>query len=417
MPHDVVARLRRCPRGHPSPPIPALLEATREDRSGWRSASLPIAVVHATSVDQVQAVMRIAHATGTPVVPRGAGTGLAGGAIASPRCDRARPVAHEPHPRDLRRRRARGRRAGRAQRRPQRPARTARALVRARPREPCDLVDRRQHRHERRRPAVREVRRDPRGRARARGRARRRPPAAHGPPHREGRHRVRPHRAPHRVRGHPRRHRRGDRAAAADHAGRRRSPSRACSPTSSGAAAASAAVTAARLRPAVLELIDAAGLARVAAHLGDDATRRTRRSRRSRPGETFLLAQADGAGAADEAAAIAERFEAAGGRVSVSTDAAAGERLLGIRRAMHPALAASGNVLIEDVAVPRSRLPEMFRAIERSARGTASRSRRSRTPATATCTRTSCSRATRCRRTSGRPPTRCSAPPSSSAAR
>ena len=31
---------------------------------------------------------------------------------------------------------------------------------------------------------------------------------------------------------------------------------------------------------------------------------------------------------------------------------------------MHPALAASGQVLIEDVAVPRSRLPEMFRAIE-----------------------------------------------------
>ena len=57
-------------------------------------------------------------------------------------------------------------------------------------------------------------------------------------------------------------------------------------------------------------------------------------------------------------------FAAAGGRVSVSTDAATGDRLLGIRRAMHPALAASGNVLIEDVAVPRSRLPEMFRAIE-----------------------------------------------------
>jgi glycolate oxidase len=50
--------------------------------------------------------------------------------------------------------------------------------------------------------------------------------------------------------------------------------------------------------------------------------------------------------------------------VTRSTDAATGERLLDIRRAMHPALAASGQVLIEDVAVPRSRLPEMFRAIE-----------------------------------------------------
>ncbi len=137
-------------------------------------------------------------------------------------------------------------------------------------------------------------------------------------------------------------------------------------PDVEGAAAASAAVTAARLRPAVLELIDAAGLARVAAHLGDDELAGTPLATLA-PGETFLLAQADGAGAADEAAAIAERFASAGGRVSVSTDAGAGDRLLDIRRAMHPALAASGNVLIEDVAVPRSRLPEMFRAIEQIA--------------------------------------------------
>ena len=82
------------------------------------------------------------------------------------------------------------------------------------------------------------------------------------------------------------------------------------------------------------------------------------------PGEAFLLAQSDAEGAGAEADAIAAVFAAAGGRVSRSADAAAGERLLDIRRAMHPALAASGQVLIEDVAVPRSRLPEMFRAIE-----------------------------------------------------
>jgi glycolate oxidase len=51
--------------------------------------------------------------------------------------------------------------------------------------------------------------------------------------------------------------------------------------------------------------------------------------------------------------------------VRVSHDADEGERLLAIRRAFHPALAATGEVLIEDVAVPRSRLPEMFDAIER----------------------------------------------------
>jgi glycolate oxidase len=51
--------------------------------------------------------------------------------------------------------------------------------------------------------------------------------------------------------------------------------------------------------------------------------------------------------------------------VRVAADAAEGERLLAIRRAFHPALAATGTVLIEDVAVPRSRMPEMFAAIER----------------------------------------------------
>src|SRR5690349_11746273 len=63
---------------------PAALDAAREDRSGWRGDTPPLAVVFAGSIDDVQQVMRIAHATSTPVVVRGAGTGLAGGAIASP---------------------------------------------------------------------------------------------------------------------------------------------------------------------------------------------------------------------------------------------------------------------------------------------------------------------------------------------
>ena len=144
----------RTPSGHAVTTDPDALEATRDDRSGWRSASLPIAVVHATSVDDVQAVMRIAHATGTPVVPRGAGTGLAGGAIASPgaivldlsRMNRILEISDadelavvEPGVlngdlNDL--------------------LAAARPLVRARSREPRDLDDRRQHRHERRRPAA-----------------------------------------------------------------------------------------------------------------------------------------------------------------------------------------------------------------------------------------------------------------------
>ena len=55
----------------------------RSDKSGHVSESSPIAVVTARSIDDVQAVMRIATSTETPVVTRGAGTGLAGGAIAS----------------------------------------------------------------------------------------------------------------------------------------------------------------------------------------------------------------------------------------------------------------------------------------------------------------------------------------------
>lgn len=52
-----------------------------------------------------------------------------------------------------------------------------------------------------------------------------------------------------------------------------------------------------------------------------------------------------------------------GGDVRLSTDEESGERLLAIRRAMHPALEQHGTVLIEDVSVPRSRMKEMFEVI------------------------------------------------------
>jgi glycolate oxidase len=58
------------------------LEAARSDKSGHTGLGAPLAVVTARSIDDVRSVMRIATQTRTPVVPRGAGTGLAGGAIA-----------------------------------------------------------------------------------------------------------------------------------------------------------------------------------------------------------------------------------------------------------------------------------------------------------------------------------------------
>jgi glycolate oxidase len=128
------------------------------------------------------------------------------------------------------------------------------------------------------------------------------------------------------------------------------------------AAAAAARVTASRLRPAVMELLDGPSLERISAYLGEhtlsDAFGAT-------GGGSYLLTQFDGLSAATDAAAAAELIRDAGGSVRVSADAEQGERLLAIRRAFHPALEATGQVLIEDVSVPRSRMPEMFAAIER----------------------------------------------------
>src|SRR6478752_8280491 len=59
---------------------PALLDAARTDRSGWVAPGAPRAIVTARSVEHVQATLRAASEFRIPVVPRGAGTGLAGGA-------------------------------------------------------------------------------------------------------------------------------------------------------------------------------------------------------------------------------------------------------------------------------------------------------------------------------------------------
>ncbi|CAN5401382.1 FAD-linked oxidase C-terminal domain-containing protein [soil metagenome] len=121
------------------------------------------------------------------------------------------------------------------------------------------------------------------------------------------------------------------------------------------AAAASAAITARGLRPAALELIDPVALKAIDSYLGLDLAAR---------GNTFLLVQTDGAASAEEAAAALVEIEANGGDAELSTDPVEGERLFAIRRAFHPALEANGTVLVEDVAVPRSALPAIFAEIE-----------------------------------------------------
>ncbi|MBU4465754.1 MAG: FAD-binding protein [Actinobacteria bacterium] len=122
------------------------------------------------------------------------------------------------------------------------------------------------------------------------------------------------------------------------------------------AAEASAAVTASGAQPSIMELMDAASLAAVHALLHLDPPT---------PGAAQLTIQTDGPAAAAEADAIATTLADAGGVVALSHDPAEGDRLLAIRRAMHPAMESLGRALIEDVSVPRSALPAMFDEIAR----------------------------------------------------
>lgn len=104
-------------------------------------------------------------------------------------------------------------------------------------------------------------------------------------------------------------------------------------------------------QPAILELMDEASVGHVANHLGrtDIAT-----------GAAQLIGQTDGAAAQDEAEAIARIWRDCGLDVEVGENR---DDLIDFRRAMHPAMEAVGNVLIEDIAVPRSQLSNMFAAI------------------------------------------------------
>jgi glycolate oxidase len=119
------------------------------------------------------------------------------------------------------------------------------------------------------------------------------------------------------------------------------------------AARASSAVTASRLQPAAMELIGESALAAIGEHLGLELAGRG----------SYLLVQFDGPGAETEADSAASIIRSLGGEADATTDEAEGDRLLAIRRAFHPAMAAKGTVLIEDVAVPRSQLSAMFAAI------------------------------------------------------
>jgi glycolate oxidase len=63
-----------------------VLEAHRRDQAGWALAGTPRVLVRPASTAEVQAVLRVAAAHRVPVVARGAGSGLSGGANAVDGC-------------------------------------------------------------------------------------------------------------------------------------------------------------------------------------------------------------------------------------------------------------------------------------------------------------------------------------------
>jgi glycolate oxidase len=121
------------------------------------------------------------------------------------------------------------------------------------------------------------------------------------------------------------------------------------------------AVTAAGVVPSALELVDRYCLRAVDEwkHMG-----------LTEVGNVLLLARCDAAGAAGdaEARAILECFQSAGSSwCAQSTDEAEADALFAARRLVYPALERHGSVLTDDVCVPRRSVPEMLSRIERIA--------------------------------------------------
>ncbi|WP_230670335.1 FAD-binding oxidoreductase [Rathayibacter sp. Leaf248] len=126
-------------------------------------------------------------------------------------------------------------------------------------------------------------------------------------------------------------------------------------------AEAATALARAGLRPSVLELVDDRTLGAI------DALRGTALALR---GGAFLLVQTNGFGAADEIEAVRTVLAETALSVETTLDPAEGLALASARRDALPAIEARGRVLIEDIAVPRSRLAEAIRRVHAIAEDT-----------------------------------------------
>ena len=123
------------------------------------------------------------------------------------------------------------------------------------------------------------------------------------------------------------------------------------------AAQAVTAILAARLQPSMLELMDRTTLRAI------DEWKSTGFDHI----DALLIAQDDGSDGKRGAQAMRELCVLAGASmVDVSSTDAESRELLELRRLSHPAVERLGLTLVEDVCVPRSRLPEMVERIERA---------------------------------------------------
>ncbi|TNC22748.1 FAD-binding oxidoreductase [Amycolatopsis alkalitolerans] len=83
---DLVARLRAVVPAEHVLDDPDVVETYLQDHAEWAPYAQAVAVVRPRSTEEVQAVVRLAAEHRVPVVPRGAGTGLSGGANAIEGC-------------------------------------------------------------------------------------------------------------------------------------------------------------------------------------------------------------------------------------------------------------------------------------------------------------------------------------------
>ena len=132
-------------------------------------------------------------------------------------------------------------------------------------------------------------------------------------------------------------------------------------PDVDAAALAASAIIAARLQPSVLELMDGPTLEAV-----DSVHGTNHRSK----GGAFLLAQTDGYGAFLEQDVLLKAIEPFASHVEKAVDLAAADALVATRREAIPSLETLGRVSICDIGVPRNRLADVFAGLEDISRKT-----------------------------------------------